>query len=55
MKNIFVVVKIQKDFEEFKVLQNKIANLANDSRDRYTRIFNITYPPKHTGRLQKDF
>ena len=46
--------KNTKVFEEFKPLQNKIANLANDSRDiYYTRISNKlndshTSPPKHT-------
>ena len=34
-------VKNTKVFEEFKLLQNKIVNLTNDSRDRYyIRIFN---------------
>ena len=33
--------KNAKVFEEFKLLQNKIVNLTNDSRDRYyTRISN---------------
>ena len=33
--------KNTKVFEEFKLLQNKIVNLTNDSRDRYyTRISN---------------
>ena len=33
--------KNTKVFEEFKLLQNKIINLTNDSRDRYyTRICN---------------
>ena len=47
-----MVVKIQNSFDEFNVLQIKIANLTNDSRDRCTRI---SYRPKHTGRFLKCF
>ena len=38
--------KNTKVFEEFKLLQNKIVNLTNDSRDRYyTRISNKLNDP----------
>ena len=48
--------KNTKVFEEYKLLQNKIVNLTNDSRDMYipeylTNLMTPTYPLKHTGQF----